>query len=470
MIAEKNKKFLISLEIAFISLLIWIVNHSFPDYYGFWSIPFNPYAAAAVLISVYYGRIYGYISFGISFALLMIPYSRGVPYLDYLNELFFGHMEYLAAVIVVIYVFGIINRYFVSVIENQRVFMRKIAKEKIRLKNELKGIEAVNREFEERVLLQSDSITALYNQISALHSQNLTKSLNILLSTVQEFTLAEKISIWEYQKESNSLVMIANMGWTIDDAAYSIESVESTISGWVFRNNKIFSVRMLLENETLRKMDIKRNILTYPINLSNTRWGVLNIESMPFSKFNLYTERILSILVDLAGPAIERAVEYEAIIKHADINTYTQLPSPSQFMITINKEIKRSLEKGKVFSVILMEITSLDEIIHKYGEKKTYQLVLRLFDRINEAAENKIDFFHYKKMNQFALLYPDTDYDGAAYLCYESLGIIRSTEWRIDNNIVNIEVVFGYSALGSSEIDAEELLESAHQLLEMQKV
>jgi len=470
MIAEKNRKFVILGELIALSAVIWLINIQFPEsYYGFWKVPLNPYIAASLFVAVYYGRLYGFLTFGISLLFLMIPYYGGI-FFTRGADLFSVNYRYIAITLAGVYLFGMIHKNFTAVIENQRVFMRRIAKDKIRLKKEVKGLEVVNREFEERVLLQYDSITALYNQIKALNTQNLTKSLNIFLSTVQEFTWAEKISIWEYQKETNSLVMIANIGWTAEDAIYTIEDVNSSINGWVFRNNKFFSVRMLMESNTFSKMETKRNILTFPINTSTTRWGVLNIESMPFPKYNLYTERILSILVDLAAPAIEHAVEYEEMIKHEDIDSISGLPSPIQFMNLVEKEITHSLERGTGFSIVIMELTGFDELVATYGNEKIYGLVLKLLARINTLSGNKLDFFHYTNNNQFAFFYPGADYDGAAFLCFESLGMLSSHEWVIDGNDISLEAIFGYSSMGSTKISRDELLDSAEQLIEMQKV
>ncbi len=470
MIAEKHKKFIILGELFALSAVIWLINIQFPaSYYGFWKVPVNPYIAVSLFVAVYYGRLYGFLTFGISLLFLMIPYFGG-SFLSKGTELFSDNYRYIAITLAGVYIFGMIHKNFISVIENQRIFMRKVAKDKIRLEKEVKGLEVVNREFEERVLLQYDSITALYNQIKALNTQNLTKSLSIFLSTVQEFTWAEKISIWEYQKEANTLVMIANIGWTPEDAIYSIEDVNSSINGWVFRNNKFFSVRMLMESNTFSKMDTKRNILTFPINTSNSKWGVLNIESMPFPKFNLYTERILSILVDLAAPAIEHAVAYEEMIKHEDVDTHSGLPSPSQFMNLVEKEIQHSLERETGFSIVLMELPGFDEMITTYGEEKLYGLILKLLARINTLAGNKLDFFHYTNKNQFAFFYPGADYDGAAFLCFEILGMLTTHEWVIDGNSISLEAIFGYSSMGSTRITRDELLDSAEQLIEMQKV
>lgn len=470
MIKERHKKFVILGELFVLSLVLWVINLQFPLDRGFFKLAVNPYFAASFIISAYYGRIYGFISLGFSLLFMAIPCGQDISAVKYWEQTFAGKYDLLAVILAGVYIFGVIQNSFTAVINKQRLFMKKIAVDKMKLKNELKGIEAVNREFEERVLLQNDSITALYSQINALHSQNLTKSLNILLSTVQKFTWAEKVSIWEYQKGSNSLVMIANIGWTAEDAMYSYEDADTSLSGWVVRNNKVFSVRMLLEHEAFSKMDAQRNIMTFPINLSNSTWGILNIESMPFSKYNLYIEKILSILVDLAGPAIEHAVEYEMMIKHADVHPLTGLPSPSQFMTVVEREIKKALERKGVFSIIILEVTDFDNIIQTYGESKAYDIILRLFDRLNEISGNQIDFFHYKKQNQFALFYPNTDCDGAALFCFESLGMITTSGWEIDDTAIDLEVIFGYSSMIRSDIVIEELLDSAEQLLEMQKV
>ncbi len=470
MISGRERKIIIPGELFFIALAIWLINLRYPNDYGFWHLAVNPYFFTAALISAYYGRGYGYTSLGISLVFMLIPLrvSGSIPV--YWKHVLSKHYIYLAFVITAIYLFGTIQKSFTAVINSQRRFIRKTARDKIKLQKELKGIEAVNREFEERVLLQNDSITSLYSQIGALHSQNLTKSLNIFLSTVQKFIQSEKASIWEYQKDSNSLVMIANIGWGTDDILYTVENVDSSVSGWVFRNNKMFSVRMLLGYEVFSKMNTERNILTYPINISNATWGVLNIESMPFTKYNLYTEKILSILVDLAGPAIERAVEYELMIKHADVNSYTGLPSPSQFMTVIEKEMDKAVQKQGVFSIVIMEITGFDRMLSNYGESKAYGLLMKFFEEIMKLSDNQIDIFHYKEQNQFAVFYPNIDYDGAAFFCFQSLGMISSTPWSIDDNDVHFEVVFGYAATSKEKQNIDELLEGAEQLLEMQKV
>ncbi|MEA1911577.1 MAG: hypothetical protein U9N32_07880 [Spirochaetota bacterium] len=470
MISERMKVFRKIVELFFLSLFIFIINWFFPENPGFLKVSLNPYFLTAALISAYYGRNYGYLSLSFSFVFILIPTNTEFIIALYWKTLWNLAQFQIPAVLIVIYLLGMIHHSFVSQIKNQRLYMKKVSLDKNKLQKEISTVSAVNRELEERVLRQQDSVTSLYAQVKAMHSQDLSKTLGVLISTVQKFSLAEKASIWGYEKNSKQLVMVANVGWDSDDVLNTIESVDSTINGWVYRNDRIFSVRMLLEYENLSVMDNKRNILTFPIKLSNSIWGVLNIESMPFTKYNLYTEKLLAILIDLAGTAIERAVEFESLIEYNEINSDTNFPSVSQFFSFVEKEIKKSSENQSIFSVIILEFTEFDSLVEEYGEKRIYKLLLLVLEKLHALSGNMVEFFHYKEKNQVALYYPNIDYDGVSLFCLESLGFINSYNWTINDNKILLDVVLGYSSLGSENISAEDLLSLADNLIEMQKV
>lgn len=470
MISERMKVFRKISELFFLSLFLYIINWLFPGNPGFFESGLNPYFLIAALISAYYGRNYGYLSLGLSFIFILIPIKTELNLTVYWKILWDLSSFQIPVLLIVIYLLGMIHNSFASQIKNQRLYMKKVSLDKNKLQKELSSVSAVNRELEERVLRQQDSVTALYTQVKAMHSQNLSKTLGVLISTIQKFSWAEKASIWEYEKDSKQLVMVANVGWDSDDVLNTIESVDSTINGWVFRNDRIFSVRMLLEYENLSVMDNERNILTFPINLSKSIWGVLNIEAMPFSKYNLYTEKLLAILIDLASTAIERAVEYESLIEYNEVNPDTNLPSVSQLFSFVENEIKKSAENQNVFSVIILEFTEFDDLIEVHGDTRVYRLLLQLLDKLHSLSGNMVDFFHYKKKNQIAIYYPNIDYDGASLFCLESLGVINSYNWTIDDNQVLLDVILGYSSMGSEDITAEDLLTLADNLIEMQKV
>lgn len=470
---EQNKRQNVktSLELTGLLLATYIINILiFSSDPGFLLSPVNPYLAISLLAAAYYGKLFGFLSLALSFVILIIPYGGAESITDHMAALWQRLGIKFSATLVGVYIFGMIRDMYITQINNYKVLSKKQVFEKYKYKNEVESLSAVNRELEERVLRQNESVTSLYAQIKALHKQNLTETLRVLLATVNKFTWAEKASIWRFDRENNSLVMMANIGWIDQDFELSIIDAEESIEGWCFRNNMTFSVRMLLENDNLMKMDKKRNILTYPINFSNSPWGVLNIEDMPFTKYNLYVEKIMSILVDLASPEIERAFEYESTIVYEEINSVTNLPAFTQFRSIVERNISKSLEHNSTFSIVLIEMINFDDLAETFNEEMTYKLALHMIEKLKELSGNKIDYFHYKERNQFAIYYRDIDFDGISFFCLESLGIINSSSWNINEQPVVIDAVLGYSSMGHQQISVDEMLSVAENLLEMQKI
>ncbi|MCK5197772.1 MAG: hypothetical protein KAR21_05445, partial [Spirochaetales bacterium] len=194
MITERLRLLRKVVELFFLSLTLFLFNLIFPDDPGFLKNSINPYLMAAILSSAYYGRNYGYLSFGFSVLFVLIPINIETTIIIYWKYLWDLSKILIPVILAGVYLLGMIHNSFSSRILNQQVFMKKVSREKFKLQKEVSSISAVNRELEERVLRQQDSVTALYTQIKALHTQNLSKTLSILISTVQKFSWAEKAS------------------------------------------------------------------------------------------------------------------------------------------------------------------------------------------------------------------------------------------------------------------------------------
>ncbi len=195
MISERMKNFRKIGEIFFLSLVLFIINLFYPENPGFFKAVLNPYFLSAALISAYYGRNFGFLNLGFSLIFIMIPVYHVFEFTDYWITLWGLSNIQIPVILLIIYLLGMIHNSFVSQIKNQRLYMKKVSLDKNKLQKELSTVSAVNRELEERVLRQQDSVTALYTQVKAMHSQNLSKTLGVLISTVQKFSWAEKASI-----------------------------------------------------------------------------------------------------------------------------------------------------------------------------------------------------------------------------------------------------------------------------------
>ena len=460
----------ITFELLALTGLIWAGNLLVPEAPAFLDSPLNPYVALCLIAAAYYGKVYGFWCAALAAAASLFPPPGVASGPEAQRAVLEAGTVLLPLTVTGAFIFGVVRDTFINEVRKGRQLARSLTRENAELKKKVAALSDVNRELEERVLRQHESITALHTQVQAMRSQNLPRTLKVLLDTVQKFSWAKKASIFQHMPESGSLVMIANLGWEPQDGMYAILDSESSIEGWVYRNNIAFSVRMLIDHENLRNLDSGRNIFTFPIRTGKSVWGVLNIEELPFSKYNLYTEKLLNILVELAAPSVERAVGYEGAVRYSDLNAFTGLPGFERFRELVGREIELAPAEQRSFAVFILEIRNLQVLIETFGEQRAYKLIMLLVDGLTELSNNNAEAFHYRVGSQLALFYPGLDRDGAAYFGLQCLGFINGRRWEVDQTPAALDVIIGYASYSSGALSPDELLQLAENMLESQKV
>ena len=471
-----NTKKNIIVESVALPIVLFAVNiFFFPEDPGFSALYGIPYLTVALFFAAYGGLLPGALTLGISVLLVAVPAPfllkllEGSSVQGYWNGLFEKTMVPLAVTLLLVYIFSMLHKGYTDA--NRRLLekLKSMGQTKHLLSNKAKALEQVNSELEERISRQQESITALYNQIKKIEAVDVTSVIEVLIETVVIFTKAERLSVWRYSTSDNMLKLTASEGWERDEAAITELPAEESIEGWVLRNNQFFSIRMLLQYENLRKIDKGKNILTIPVHFKTQIWGILNIEKMPFNKYNLYTEQLLFIIVSLIEPSLEKAIEYESLIRKEEIDTVTGLPLFSSFYRMLEEELKRtSMEQGKL-SVIIVELTNYPELAQQFSHEKTHLLLSSIAKAVQDSTHSQGQAFHYKEENQLAFIFSNLDYDGASLFCLEILGKMNAPDWVIDYTNVSLEVIVGYSSYSKDET-AEEIIDKAENLLHMQKV
>jgi GGDEF domain-containing protein len=465
-------------ELLAFSIAIGIVNIFVPGNPGFLSGFFNPYVTLALIVAAYYGKYYGFLSLGLSALIvgLGLPAAEsllasgrlGFP--DVLRQVLRIAPVPLAVAIVETYLLGLVRDSLTRKDRDAGERLRIMSREKGLALRQVRALSGVNRELEERISQQENSITSLYSQIEVLNSLNLEKALKAILEMARRFVGASRCSIWEHRAEAGRLERVAQLG---DEDAAEIRSAipdDTTIEGWVVRNNLVFSVRMLLENEALARLESGRNIITLPITAGHRIWGVLNIEEMPFARYNLYTERLLLMIMALAGPALERAIEYESLIRQEDINPVTGLPSFAQFYTLLERERARLAVEPGTLAVLVLEVLNFPALAAEHGRDPALGLLSEVSALLLDLSAGRARVFHYKAETQLVLLYPSLDADGVSLFSLTLLGRLNAKEWKLRDVGVRLEVILGFAVLSGHEQSSDDLLEAAGNLLEMQKV
>lgn len=465
-------------ELTILTLALGGINLLFPQSVGFLRSPINPYLIASLLVAAYYGRYPGFLVLSWSVVIVLLPLpplmsalAPGLPAPGLLRGAVLREgLVPLAVAVVGVYVLGFIRDANSARLERTLERLRRSIREKIVLERRTKALSRVNAELEERVYRQSDSLTALYSQVQTLHSYDLRRGLQALLEIIERFARATSASVWEYRHQEKELRLVADRGTPPEGRSATVLPVGDSIEGWVVRNDLMFSVRLLNRYTNLRELDDGRNIISLPIKAGSRMWGVLDIEAMPFERYNLHTERLLQVMMALVSPALDKAVENESALGDSAMNQHTGLPTYSQFHAILEKDIYRAELARAHLSVIILEIANADDLRAAHGDQKYYAVLLSLIRSLEGLTQGTAYLFHYQEESQLALLYPNLDFDGASLSCLEILSMISSTQWTIDEQPVSIDAIVGYASLGEKRLSAEELLDAAEHLLEMQKV
>lgn len=467
----------ILLEMILFPFVLFGINLLFLDNPGYFTIYYTPYMALALISASFYGRRAAYICLLSSLLfiqgllpLVLVIFKPGSVTAEFWTEQLDYIKFFLPVTLLGIFIFGFIRYLFKSESENTRERFREIAKENFHLKNKAHSLSSVNSELEERVSKQQESITSLYTQIKKMDTLNLDKVLEVLLETVQIFTKAPSISIWAMNPGEHKLKLKASLTPETDEKRKTEIQIENTIEGWVYRNNSMFSVRMLLQYDSLARMDSAENILTLPIGAGNAVWGVLNIEEMPFGKYNFHTERILQIIINLTGPTLQKALEYNAMISKEEVDSVTKLPLYSQFYKYLDDEVNRCHVSKSNLSIIIFEIINYKDLAGKYSGEKLKSLYTDIITELDQLTSNKGNFFHYRNETQLAMVYSNLDFDGASLYCLEALEKINNGKWKLNDEEIALEVIVGYAALSGTKATTRELLNQADNLLQMQKI
>lgn len=474
---ERRLPWKTTLELLLFSVLLGAANVLSGAKPGFFSLAVNPYVILSFLVAATYGKYWGFLSTAFSAGMIAgpVPLAARLFAAELLPPSDPGELLRLAALPAGValagsYVFGVIREAHYSRAERMKDRARSESRDVALLEREIGAIQSINGELEERVSRQQDSLTYLYSRIQSLYSLNLDRGIEIILETVARFSGATSCSIWEHRPASKSLDLRGSFGWEGTEAKVASLPVEGTIEGWVVRNNLVFSVRMLLSYENLMHMDKGRSIITIPIPAGRKIWGVLNIETMPFERYNQYTEKLLQVLVALCAPAIERALEYSSVVNAADVNETTGLPSFSSFFNVLERSVQRArLEKSGV-CIIVFEITNFPALLETNTEREVLGVYPTIASAMVGLSHNQATVYHYREESQLAVLYPHLDTDGAVLFGLEVLERLNAHPLPVKGRATPLEIILGYAVLDQERQKAEDLLRAADSLLEMQKL
>ncbi len=423
--------------------------------------------ALAQFLSFWHGRRAGYI-----FLLIALSINLGYGYLArHSTPSPLGLFNTLALSGVLIYLGGTLKSFRQHQLEKVMVRYRKGSEKRSLLNRISRAQQDIIKELEERVTRLKTSPSIMFDQIRDIDCLDSSQSLSRLLHSIAHFTEAEALSLWVYDKGDNCLKLKMQWGDEKREGRKESLGLKDSIEGWVFRNNKLFTMRMILDYENLEKLNSEHCIVSCPVVVDNQTWGVISIDSLPFIKYSEYTENIAQIIISLAQPALKKALDFEALLLGEEHNEDTGLPQFTQLYRILDQQRFDETAGFNSCSLILFEFMSFERLREEIGRERTLSLQAELMKEIADSSGTSAEIFHYREEERMALFIPYLDYDGCSLFCLETLEMINNKKWTIKEESIAPEVNLGYASSGTSEkMDPDDLIKRAEYLLEIQKI
>ncbi|MFH0977051.1 MAG: diguanylate cyclase [Spirochaetota bacterium] len=469
-------------EIITAIVVLSIVNYFYyPEDPGLLHTGYNPYFIIIIFFSCFYGKISGIIALLVSITGIVINFAV-INYkydifggTEYFIQYFFGInynevMQFLFMSFIFAVLFGEIRDTLGVILNKHKNKIEELEEKENKLDRELKAISMVNEEYQDRILGQQNSLISLYSTMISLNSLDMEKIYPNILEAIVKFSGAGKCSLWQYNREEKALLLLATHGWSGIKAEDRKISDSDNITGWVARNNAMFSVKLLQKHANLLEIDKKNNIITVPVNIGNLVWGIINIEEMPFVKYNLYSEQLIMMIADLAAPIIGNAIRFDEISRKGEVDEVTGLPSIDEMFSALKEEFGKAFSYNTKLSFVVFELSNSEELLEKYSGNEVLELLRTVAQLVKRESKKDAMIFQYKGRFQFSLILPNMDYDGAAMLCLTFIEKINSEEFKIGEISMHPEIILGYSSMRPNLKSEEDIMMLAENLLEMQKI
>ncbi len=356
---------------TFFLVIISINILLFPEMPGFLGLNPHPYLLVVLLISGRFGLKEGLISAFLAMVILAL-------YVFLENQPYFS-LSLLAQSLFLIPVFS----FFITavIIGEMRGFNKSYERglrnensdlkaENGRLKEQLEIVTAIKEELESRIVSQEETVHSLYKATQTLETLNEMDFYKALARLASRFTGANKASVYMIDYSHNVIRRMAEFGWDSKPDKPKDFPLYEGILGKVIQQNRLFTIKEISDNPkdlAVWEKSPNRAYVYVPISMGPVIVGVLTVDDIPFLKLNLSTVRILSLIPELAVPALKNIIKYQDLQEMVTIDPVTDLLKYESFLEMADVEFRKAARYHLDFSLLFVAVEDLRQIEKKFG-------------------------------------------------------------------------------------------------------
>ncbi len=210
------------------------------------------------------------------------------------------------------------------------------------------------------------------------------------------------------------------------------------------------------EQEHLRADDTN-SILLVPLVVNGQSLGILNLFSRNSRRFSPDEVRLASDLAAQISIAIDRARLHEALRERADTDGLTDVLNHRAILETLDAEVARARRGGPPFSVLMVDLDGFKQINDTHGHQAGDQM-LRETAAFLRSSIRDIDYAGRYGGDEFLLILPNTDTDGARQIATRLLDLAEDATIVIDGQRFPIQISAGIATTPEDGFTRQEIL------------
>ncbi len=249
-------------------------------------------------------------------------------------------------------------------------------------------------------------------------------------------------------------------------------SLNDGLNGWVMRKNKPITVPNIEKGDYFMPRYSKseksnyelKSFLSAPIGYYNKCLGAVTIESKLPNQYEERHERVLVMLANNIGAALERSIIYQKLEAEATTDELTGLHNYRAFRLKLNEEINRAKRYRQTFCLLMMDIDKFKVFNDNYGHLVGDHILKAISDSITDSLRN-IDFTARYGGEEFVAIVITSNIEDAIISAERIRSNIDKTKFQIDGSEYHITISIGVAEYPSSAETEDDLINKADKAL-----
>lgn len=312
------------------------------------------------------------------------------------------------------------------------------------------------QEVDTRILSQEQTLTTMHETAHALRSLSEGQIYPAALEMVAKFLGAEACSIYLFDK--GKLVLKGALGDTPGQPRLPERLPDDGLSGRAFSSGKVASVNVLLEMYEKGELPDSDVLISAPLITSSRKaLGVVNIERLPFLKFNSQTIRMAEVFGGWCADALENALLYTDTKAKTITDDITGAYTIGYLHARLVEECARARRYKTDLAFIVLDILGYVE----YSETQQREILTSLSNALKQLLRNIDLLFSGDEPGRYYILMPNTPLAGAKVVGGKIVQLVASLGGICSTESGGLPVAMGVSAFGESTMTPEAVVAAA---------